>query len=46
MSTVLTKRMVEMLIMPLHTIWGEDLLSYQPALQLINQYSHGYYVVH
>jgi hypothetical protein len=29
--------MVEMLIMPLHIVWGEGLLSYQPAVQLIDQ---------
>jgi hypothetical protein len=29
--------MIEMLIMPLHILWGEGLLSYQPAVQLINQ---------
>lgn len=29
--------MIEMLIMPLHILCGEGLLSYQPAVQLINQ---------
>jgi hypothetical protein len=36
-SAVSIKHMIEMLMVPLRILWGEGLLSYQPAIQLVNQ---------